>query len=224
MKNVYVILSVTPTLMGKIVRLFTRSSFNHSSISLTEDWNEMYSFARYRASNPLVGGFVKEFPQRLSLGKDRNVYIEVYKIPVSDKQFDEIERFIYNIKNDEEENIYNFRAAINILFGCKSNTYKAYTCSDFVAKSLMIGDIISQGQTSQNIIPDDIRKLIVKYICFRGCLNNYSPVNGVLFNTEDFFIKTNLINEIARTYRHFYSMITRGNRASYSNLSEITKN
>ena len=90
MKNVYVILSATPTLVGKVIRKFTKSSFNHSSISLTENWDEMYSFARYRAPNPLVGGFVKEFPQRLSLGKNRTVFIKVYKIPINENQFDKI--------------------------------------------------------------------------------------------------------------------------------------
>lgn len=211
MKNVYVILSATPTLMGKIIRIFTRSSFNHSSISLTENWDEMYSFARYRASNPLVGGFVKEFPQRLSLGKNRIVYIKVYKIPVSEKRFNEIKMFIYNIREDKEENIYNSMAVLGILFRCKFNTYKTYTCSDFVEKSLLTGNIILRNQISKNIIPDEMQKSLDKYTCFSGCLNDYTPVKGVSFDTADFFNKSSLMDEMARTYHHFYKLIKRKN-------------
>lgn len=224
MKNIYVILSVTPTLIGKAVRIFTKSSFNHSSISLSENWSEMYSFARYRASNPLVGGFVREFPERLSLGKDKSVYIEVYKIPVSERQFNEIKSFIYSIRDDEEENIYNSRVIFSILFKQKVKTYKAYTCSEFVARSLLIGNLVPESQVSNNIIPDDIQKIINKYAFFSGCLNNYSPISGISFDTEDFFQKTSVINETVRTFHHFYRLLQRRNMSSYLNISRINKN
>ncbi|HEY5583745.1 MAG TPA: hypothetical protein VIK78_04540 [Ruminiclostridium sp.] len=212
MKNLYVILSATPTIMGKIVRIITRSAFNHSSISLSENWDEMYSFARHRACNPLVGGFVKEFPQRLSLGKDRNVYIKVYKIPIDENQFNEIKLFIYNIR-DDDENIYDTMAALGIFLRCKFDTYKAYTCSDFVAKSLLMGNVILENQTSKDIIPDEIEKLLDKYTFFTGSLCNYTPVNGASFDTKDFFEKTNFIKEMARTFHHFYSLFKRNNKA-----------
>lgn len=209
MKNIYVVLSATPTMMGKMIRVFTKSAFNHSSISLTEDWNEMYSFARYRASNPLVGGFVKEFPQRLSLGKNENVYIKVYRIPVTEKQFEEIRLFIYGIRDDNEENIYNSMAALGILLGRKFNTYKAYTCSDFVARSLLMGDIIPITHTSRNMVPDEMQKLLDKYTIFCGYLDNYSPVTDKSYDCSDFFVKAGFVNEAARTFNHFYSLIKR---------------
>lgn len=208
MKNIYVILSATPTMMGKIIRVFTKSSFNHSSISLTEDWNEMYSFARYRASNPLVGGFVKEFPQRLSLGKNKKVYIKVYKIPVTKKQYEEIKLFIYGIRDDCEENIYNSMAVLGILLGFKFNIYKAYTCSDFVAHSLLTGNIISQAYTSRNVVPDEMQHLFERYSVYCGFMNNYLPAADK-YDDSDFFVKTGFIDEAARTFSHFYSLIKR---------------
>jgi len=214
MKNVYVILSSTPTLIGKIVRLFTSSSFNHSSISLTEDWSEMYSFARYRAANPLVGGFVKEFPQRLSLGSNKKVEIKVYRIPVNEEQYSKIKLFIYNIKDDEEENIYNSMEALGVLFKWEFYAKKAYTCSNFVANSLVIGDVLLSENISKNIIPDEIQTLLDKYIWFCGCLNNYTPVKGVSYDTKDFFTKQNLINEIFGTFHHFNNLIKRRNKSN----------
>ena len=224
MKNVYIVLSATPTLMGKIIRIFTRSLYNHSSISLTEDWSEMYSFARYRRLNPLVGGFVKEFPERLSLGKERNVFIKVFKIPVNDCQYEEIKKFIYEIRDAEEENIYNTAAVLTILFKIKININNAYTCADFVAESLFRGDIISRNQVSRDILPDEIQKMLDKHIYFHGCLNNYEPVKEIIFDSKDFFEKTKIVKEIPRTYYHFKSLVKKIGSSSTSNITGITKN
>jgi len=226
-KNIYVILSSTPTMMGRLIRIFTRSSFNHSSISLSEDLEEMYSFARYRASNPLVGGFVREFPQRLSHGRNfEDVYIKVYKIPVADKQFEEIRRFIYSIKEDHEENIYNTMAVLGILTGYRFNIYKAYTCSDFVAQSLLKGNIISESHISKNIVPDDIQKFLDKYTVFCGCLKNYKPISYTDIQStssiefSNFYIKQGFIREILNTFNHFYNLIKRNNLSNYSYSSQ----
>lgn len=220
MKNIYVILSATPTMMGKFIRIFTRSSFNHSSISLTEGWEEMYSFARYRASNPLVGGFVKEFPQRLSHGKAQDeVYIKVYKIPVSNRQFEEIKMFIYGIRDDREENIYNTLAAIGIFLGHRFNTYKAYTCSDFVAQSLSKGKIISDSYVSKNIVPDEMQKILDKYTVFCGYLKQYEPVASTCPESGEFYIRLGFVKEIANTFNHFCNLLKRNNTADYSYIS-----
>ncbi len=215
MKNIYVILSATPTMMGKFIRIFTRSSFNHSSISLSEGLDEMYSFARYRASNPLVGGFVKEFPQRLSHGKEfDDVYIKVYKIPVTENQFEEIKRFIYSIRDDQEENIYNSLAALGVVIGYRFNTYKAYTCSDFVTQSLLKGQIIPDSHITKNIVPDEMQKYLDKYTVFCGCLKNYKPMSYADIESGSFYIKLGFIKELANTFNHFYNLLKRNNMAS----------
>ncbi len=220
MKNIYVILSATPTMMGKFIRVFTRSSFNHSSISLTEGWEEMYSFARYRASNPLVGGFVREFPQRLSHGRDQDeVYIKVYKIPVSNKQYEKIRMFIYSIRDDREENIYNTLAALGIFLGHRFNTYKAYTCSDFVAQSLSKGKIISNSYVSRNIVPDEMQMFLDKYTVFCGYLKNYKPVANTCHESSEFYIRLGFVKEVAKTCLHFYNLIKRNNMVGYSYIS-----
>lgn len=212
MKNIYVILSATPTIMGKFIRVFTRSCFNHSSISLTEGWEEMYSFARYRAANPLVGGFVKEFPGRLSHGREQeDVYIKVYKIPVSNRQFEQIKRFIYGIRDDHEKNIYDTLAAIGIFLGYRINTYKAFTCSDFVAQSLSRGQIISESCVRKNIVPDEMQQFLDKYTVFCGCLKNYEPVINSCCESEEFYIRLGFIREVANTFYHFYSLLRRNN-------------
>lgn len=212
MKDIYVILSATPTKMGKIIRALTRYELNHTSISLTENLTEMYSFARYRAANPLVGGFVKEFPQRLSLGKNRDVYIKVYKIPVSNMKYNNIKSFINDMKNDKEENIYNSLDALGYLFGWHFNAYKSHTCSSFVVNSLCEGDIIVNLNASRNILIREIEKLLNKHIYYSGFLNDYTPAIGNTFDTKDFYEKISFKKEMQRTFYHFYSLFKRNRK------------
>lgn len=206
MKNIYVVLSATPTKIGVMIRALTKSTFNHASISFTKDLSEMYSFARYRASNPFVGGFIKEFPQRLTLGKDKDVNINVYEIPVSEVDYDKIQSFIYDIRDDKEKNIYNSLAVIGHPFGRGYNTYKAYVCTDFVIKALLSGNI-----PFENIMltPGEIEVRLIEYLCYTGNLNDYSPApeNGMM--VDEFFRKAPIYNEAYHTMGHFYSLVKR---------------
>lgn len=212
MKDIYVILSATPTKMGKMIRILTRYELNHTSISLTENLTEMYSFARYRAANPLVGGFVKEFPQRLSLGKNRDIYIKIYKIPINNTKYNNIKAFIDNMKNDKEENIYNSLDALGYLFGWRFNAYKAHTCSSFVVKSLCEGEVIVNSNTSRNILIKEIDKLLNKHIYYSGSLSDYAPAKGSIFDTKNFYERTSLKKETKRTFYHFYNLFKRNRK------------
>ena len=72
-----------------------QGSFSHASISLTKDLSEMYSFARYRAHNPFVGGLYRSFLKRLTMGKEAEVLIKIFEIPLTEEQYNKIRDFVY---------------------------------------------------------------------------------------------------------------------------------
>lgn len=59
-KTIYVLLTDTGTLFTKIIRCFTNAPYNHVSIVLDEELNEIYSFGRKNLRNPFFGGFIRE--------------------------------------------------------------------------------------------------------------------------------------------------------------------
>ena len=93
-KYIYVVLSGPPTISGKVIRRITKNNYSHASISLDKDLNEMYSFARFHYQNPIVGGFVHENADNLSLKKDYETFIKVFEIPVTSKQYKSIKNMI----------------------------------------------------------------------------------------------------------------------------------
>jgi hypothetical protein len=211
MDKIYVVLSATPTKIGMMIRALTRSTFNHASISLTRDLSEMYSFARYRAQNPIVGGFIREFPQRLTLGKDKDVRIKVFEIPVSESDYERIKGFIYDIRDDRERCIYNSLAILGHPFGMGYNTYKAYICTDFVVKALLCGDIcLSEEAVPAPMTPGEIEEILDQYLVYNGCLLDYHPApvydEGL---AKEFFQKNSFRKEAYQTIGHFYSLFRR---------------
>lgn len=213
MKQVYVVLSATPTKIGRMIRLFTRSSFNHASISLTEDLSEMYSFARYRAHNALTGGFVQEFPQRLTLGKDTDVQIKVYEIPVCEEQYRKISEFVAEVRDDDEQCIYNSLAVLGHPFGLGSHTYKADVCTSFVVKALMHGGINLLESMLDPMSPNEIDELLSPYLYYHGSLQEYHPApayNEAL--VEYFFSRVSPFQEAVQAAAHFGMLISRVSR------------
>lgn len=46
MKKIYIILTQSGTIFSKILRLFTKEKYNHSSICLKDNFKTFYSFGR----------------------------------------------------------------------------------------------------------------------------------------------------------------------------------
>ena len=59
-KYIYILLTDTGTWFSKLVKFYTKAPYNHASISLDDNLEELYSFGRKVYFNPLSAGFVKE--------------------------------------------------------------------------------------------------------------------------------------------------------------------
>ena len=45
-QKLYIVITQTGTWFSKVVQMFTKDPYNHSSLSLNEDLTDMYSFGR----------------------------------------------------------------------------------------------------------------------------------------------------------------------------------
>ncbi|MBU3112871.1 hypothetical protein [Clostridium lacusfryxellense] len=209
-KYIYVVISRTPTSTGKLVRKFLKEDYNHASISLDKNLSEMYSFCRFTISNPLVGGIVRESAFTLNIGRHENVPINVYKIPVTIRKYELINKFIYDIYNDDEIYYYNFLGAIGVISNKRHSVYKTYICTEFVMEALKRGGIKLTPLESYKITPTDICEVMKQFIVYSGNLNDYPFKQNV--KTEDdvlYFRKTGFIYEGLHTLRHFWMVMSR---------------
>ena len=94
MKKIYLVLTHTGTSLSELIRRHTGNTYNHISIALREDLNEMYSFGRL---NPYIffwGGFVIENPKQGTFKRFKKTIAKVLELPISDESYAIIENCI----------------------------------------------------------------------------------------------------------------------------------
>lgn len=194
MHTINVIISQTDTIPAKAIRFVTKSKYSHTSICFDDNFDTLYSFARKKADNPLVGGFIKEHPAYLSLGKTNDVNVIVYKIPVDDSIYYEIIQYLKNLEKDGEY-MYNLFSVALYPIHLDFSTYKAYHCTEFAVKLLEKYHLVKLTKKAHRYSPKDISILLKKYFYYQGSikdLSTYQQEQDEFFKQSPFF--TNLKN------------------------------
>ena len=86
MKKIYIVLTQTGTLLSRVLKRLTGAKYNHVSIALDEEFNEMYSFGRINPYNPFWGGFVKESPTSGTFKRFKNTDALVLCVDIDDEK------------------------------------------------------------------------------------------------------------------------------------------
>jgi len=128
----------------------------------------MYSFGRLHADNPFSGGFVEE---NFSFGifkKNRNCECIVYRIGVTQQQydtlFDELQRFL----TFRESYRYNFFGLFTAGMRVSLKRERYYFCSQFVSELLIKSGVISISRPPELIRPTDLLSIETKEKIFEG--------------------------------------------------------
>lgn len=183
MKYIYVNMVELPTLINRIVNFLTHFKYTHFSISFDKNLTKLYSFQIKNKKIFLVGGLVEETQASYFHGK-KNIHLkqQIFKIPVSNDEYDRIYNFVENIKNDKEY-MFNYVSALFMfaLGGVKS--YKAYHCVEFVSEVINLIDAINLPKPPHKMHPRDLYKVLLPYCCAIGKIysKNYSETDDLFF-------------------------------------------
>ncbi|MBE5958946.1 MAG: hypothetical protein E7254_08830 [Lachnospiraceae bacterium] len=125
-----IIVSRTQTKFASCIRHFGNMTYNHTSVYLDDDVNNIYAFARPEHFSIFKGTLVKESLDRFTLRRNQPVPVKVLRFEITEEQYSEIQAIIYNIYNDPEY-IYNLFSVISYPITKGFDTYKAYSCIEF---------------------------------------------------------------------------------------------
>lgn len=178
-KQIYIVLSQTPSIVARLIRLFTRKKYSHASLSLTEDLDWMYSFGRCHPYNPFWGGFVRESPNISTFKRFRNSQIAVLAVEVTPEQLEGVRQAIENMLLEQKKYHYNyiglFKAGIN-----KAHDHGKYRyyCSEFVSKIL-----IEQNIANRELFPEIIHPMnfldLPHDVIYKGKLCEYTAAKAL---------------------------------------------
>lgn len=178
MKKVYIVLTQTGTILSRAVKLYTGKQYNHASIALDEDLEELYSFGRVNPYNAFVGGFVKEGINIGTFKRFYNTKAQVYSMDVTDEQYEAIKYNIYDIRDKKDDYTFNFKGILFAAVNYKYSGENRFYCSEFVKYVLEQSNVNTKALPSI-IRPEDFRNLDNMKLCYEGLLRDYTKESSV---------------------------------------------
>lgn len=134
-RYVYIVFSATPYKIGKLIRQVTKERYNHVSLALDRELENMYSFARRYYHTPFYGGFVRESRARYHLNGIPS-QVKICRIPVSEEDYTELAQRLETMYARREEFLYNHISVLTIPFRRLVHLKDAAICTEFVAGQL----------------------------------------------------------------------------------------
>ncbi|GFZ87854.1 hypothetical protein GCM10010978_29520 [Compostibacillus humi] len=173
-KKIYILLTDTKTVLGRIIKLYTKKPYSHASIAFDLELDEVYSFGRKMPSNPFIGGFVREnITSKLFL----NARCAIYSCEVSETELQRMYQFIQKIEREKHRYRYNFLGLLSFIFDKNVVRENAFFCSQFVATVLTEGGVVTYKKPLDRITPDDLLDTEKFELIYEGNLQHYRNIN-----------------------------------------------
>lgn len=173
MKEIYIVLTYTGTIPSKIIKYYTKHTYSHVSISLDRGLNKMYSFARLKQYNFLVGGLIKEEIDKGTFKRFKNTITQVYSMKVTEEQYEKINKIIEIMYSKKEKYKFNMIGAILISLNRKYEKEDRFYCAEFV--KYILGEAgVNIEMVPELTRPEDFRKLNNLGLIYEGLLREYN--------------------------------------------------
>jgi len=173
-RNIYIVLTYTGTILSKIIRLYTGAEYCHVSLSLDKKLHKMYSFGRLNAYNPFVGGFVHEGINVGTFKRFKNTKAEIYKIQVTNEQYDKIRKEIKNIRKNKNYYKFNRKGLFLSAINYRYTRNNSYYCAEFVKHLIDIADV--EIKLPDTVKPIDFKKYNNLELLYKGLLKKYESI------------------------------------------------
>lgn len=193
---IYVVLVKALTGLGKFARLTSKYDYTHIAVCLDEKLNKFYTFSRRKHYSPFDSGYMVETLDCYAFGKNKNVKLKVFKVPVSNVNKENIEKYMNEVSNDSNY-IFNFYSMITMPIYHGFKVYKAHNCMSFVSKIIELSESVNMSKPYYKYNIKEIDELLSEYIYKEDLFekkkietNEYMNYVGIIKNIL-YFIKLN---------------------------------
>ncbi len=173
-QNIYIVLSQTGTILSRLLKLVTKKSYNHASISFDRDLYKMYSFGRRHAYNPFWGGFVEESPHWGTFKRFPKTEVLVLSLPVSSDKIENMHTMILDMLESKDSYSYNLRGLCLAAFNVYRKFEDCYYCSEFVKEVLCRSNVDGCEVLGEIVHPVSFLDIPQAEMIYRGRLCDYA--------------------------------------------------
>lgn len=118
MKEIYIVLTYTGTVLSRLIKLYTRKKYSHVSLTFDKSLNKLYSFGRLNPYNPFMGGFVIEGINVGTFNRFKNTDAIIFSLKITDEQFENLQKDVRIFIKQREKYKFNimglFLTVLNI--------------------------------------------------------------------------------------------------------------
>ena len=172
MKQIYIVLTRTGTILSGIIRGFTRDEYTHVSIALDKKLNKMYSFGRLNPYNPFIGGFIREYINKGTFKRFVNTKALILELEIEDEQYKKIKEIIKYFEKNKEKFTFNVKGMFLSAIDVKVRKRKSFYCAQFVKHLLDRAGIKNEIQGT--VRPENFKELENTKIIYEGLLRKYN--------------------------------------------------
>ena len=171
MKEIYIVLTHTGTLLSRMIKDFTKDEFSHVSIALDRELKQMYSFGRLHPYNPFWGGFVHEYIDKGTFKRFKKTKAKVYYLRVTEEQYQKIKENIEKISSEKEKYKFNLFGLFAAGFHKKIGKEYSFYCAEFVKYIIEKANI--HLNLPEVVKPEDFKQIEELHEVYAGLLRKY---------------------------------------------------
>ncbi len=180
-KKIYILFSQTGTYFSRMIGVYTKAKYNHTSICIDETFECFYSFGRKIPRFPLIGGFVTE---KLDSGvykifKDTTCCL--YGLDVTEDKYNSIKLLIDGYKESSDSYGYNLIGLVGVMIDFPIERRRKYFCSQFVGSLISKSKIYNFRKNINLITPQDIEKIPGLTKIYEGKLIDFVEQNQLQY-------------------------------------------
>ena len=167
MKKIYILLSRTQSILSRTIAFTTGARYTHAAIAFGDDFQELYSSARWDGQTMFPCG-----PCRESL--NRGFYSQyktpcaVYELQVEDAVYERAKEEVAKIIDRQNEHHFNIIGLLLCQMGIPFRRKTHFFCSQFVGEILHRSGAMELPRDASLIRPNDYTTFPQLQFCFRG--------------------------------------------------------
>lgn len=173
-RKIYILLTNTGSIPTKIIKVYTKSPYNHVAISFTRDLRRFYSFGRKKYYNPLFGGFVIESIDSKIYEYFSETTCSIFSLEVDWQVYYRMRKVIKEFEKEKDKYVYNFFGLLGVIVKIPIEREYCYFCSQFVATVLEKSGLNLFNKPPGLVTPNDFMELEELEHIYTGKLTDYS--------------------------------------------------
>ena len=182
MKNIYIVMTQTGTLLSRLIKVYTVCEYAHLSISLDKNLDEMYSFGRLNPYNPFWGGFIHERVNSGTFKRFKNTIAGIVELEVTDEQYNNLRNIIKKMEERINPYRFNILGLILVGFNIKYEMEDHFYCAEFL--KYLFEECNIENNLPRLVAPDDFKNLKgIKYI-YKGKLSEYRENTTEIYSLD----------------------------------------